>query len=308
MSLLTACTEASPGVSYFAPASGGGGGGGGSSLQSPATITPAPVGTCSLAIESLDSTQASLIVSSTGGGGDTGTANILLNGGTATVLAVASTGAGGATVNITGGTAGGANLNLNNEAGFASQISIGATANQVTMLGGASTASLSFSTPAVENQLVIDGVGGHVNVTGLKLVDGVTVPGAITGQNYSNAAIGPSGAAVNITVYPLPAVPAGANSIGWWCYAIGTGSTTDLVSAQACVSVMAYWNGTTFAHGGNVVQVLGGQAGWTAGYFSQIFKSTNLQTLNFFFSYTTGYVLSDMVCVLTQMTGPVPGF
>ena len=37
MSLLTACTEASPGVSYFAPA--GGGGGGGSTLQSPASVT-----------------------------------------------------------------------------------------------------------------------------------------------------------------------------------------------------------------------------------------------------------------------------
>lgn len=307
MSLLTACTEASPGVSYFAPASGGGGGGG-SSLQSPATITPTLAGTCSLAIESNDSAQASLIVSSTAGGGDLGTANILLNGGTATVLGVASTGAGGATVNITGGTAGGASLNLNNSAGFASQIAIGASGSQVTIAGGASTPILAVSTPNIENVLYVDGVGNTVNVSGLKLVTVAAANGAITGQLSSNTPLGPSGAPVNITVYPLPPVPAGAASIGWWCYAIGTGSTTDLVSAQACVSVMAYWNGTTFAHGGNAVQVLGGQAGWTSGYFSQIFKSTSLTGLNFFFSYTTGYVLSDMVCVLTQMTGPVPGF
>jgi hypothetical protein len=70
MSLLTACTEASPGVSYFAPASGGGGGGGGSTLQSPALITPSVSGQALLSIiQSTGSTlpAAGLIVQSTNG-------------------------------------------------------------------------------------------------------------------------------------------------------------------------------------------------------------------------------------------------
>ena len=70
MSLLTACTEASPGVSYFAPASGGGGGGGGSTLQSPASITPSVSGQAVLSIiQSTGSTipAAGLIVQSTNG-------------------------------------------------------------------------------------------------------------------------------------------------------------------------------------------------------------------------------------------------
>jgi len=60
MSLLTACNEASPGVSYFAPASGGGGGGGGSTLQSPASITPAVDGTASFSVLATGAALASV--------------------------------------------------------------------------------------------------------------------------------------------------------------------------------------------------------------------------------------------------------
>jgi hypothetical protein len=64
MSLLTACTEASPGVSYFAPA-GGGGGGGGSTLQSPASITPdVALGDSSLSLTAQGVGNATLSVSS----------------------------------------------------------------------------------------------------------------------------------------------------------------------------------------------------------------------------------------------------
>jgi len=69
MSLLTACTEASPGVSYFAPAGGGGGGGGGSTLQSPASITPAVDGTASFSVLSTGGTLASVEIGDGAQGG-----------------------------------------------------------------------------------------------------------------------------------------------------------------------------------------------------------------------------------------------
>ena len=62
MSLLTACNEASPGVSYFAPAGAGPGPGPGpvSTLQSPASITPAVDGTASFSVLATGAALASV--------------------------------------------------------------------------------------------------------------------------------------------------------------------------------------------------------------------------------------------------------
>lgn len=309
MSLLASVVESAPGQYYFAK-TGTGGGGGGSTLQSPASITPASVGTCSLLVQSIDSTAATLTVTTAGGGADTGSATLTLTGGNATNLNVTSHGAGPASVNVLGGTASNALIDVLADAGQSAIVTLqsGAVSNQTTIqqLGN----SLSISTPLVTGAVIIDSATNNVSITGLNLVDG-DVAGAITGQNI----LGPSatalnsGAPVTRTSYALPAPSAGPNNIGWWCYTTGTTQTTGSPSSvQSCLSVMAYWNGTAFSYGGNMFNFINaGGGGVAAATFAQLFLSVDRTTVVFYCDIGVAGNLADMYWAATQMTGAQPG-
>ena len=314
MSLLPHDTFVNANRQLFADLGSGGGGGGGSTLQSPASITAAPAGTCSLLIQSIDSTPATLTVTTGGGGADTGAATLTVTGGASTNLNVTTDGAGPAAVNVLGGTAGNAIVDLVADAGQSSIISLqsGIVANTTTIeqLGNV----LTVSTPTVQNAISVSSGSNKVTVVGLTVADDTIagVQGAITGQNVLGPSATPlaSGVPTTQTVYPLPAPAAGANNVGWWCYAVGTGETgaPSLNSIQSSISVLAYWNGTTWSKGGNMCQVLGGIGGWTAAYFAQFFLSLDRTTINFYFNIGVAGTLTDMTWVATQMTGAQAGF
>jgi hypothetical protein len=296
MSLLPNDTFVNAGRALWA-AAGSGGGGGGSTLTSPASVTPADDGTASFTVAA---------------GNTYADASLSVNAGAARVGTIGLTGE-DATMNITAGR----NATLALTPGFTGQaiLSIGDTPNiGATLSMGTGGNAVSLQTSSLEPRLNAF-VGGSVPLTirptsvtvnGLTLENIGSVPGAITGQNYIAPTLINGGNPVNVTDYPLPAPPAGVVNVGWWVYSIGSNSTTDLYSVQAGVSVTAYWNGTAFTQGGNVCQVLGGSAGWTAGHFAQIFKAINQQTLQFFYANATPLV--GIYVSATQLTGAVPGF
>jgi hypothetical protein len=169
-------------------------------------------------------------------------------------------------------------------------------------------------TPVVQNAIAVSSATNKVTVTGLTLADNTIagVQGAITGQNI----LGPSATALNggvpvtRTSYPLPAPPAGANNVGWWCYTTGTVQTTGSpLSVQSCLSVMAYWNGTAFSYGGNMFNVLnaGGTGVTPPITFAQLFLSGDRTTVVFYFDIGVAGSLADMYWAATQITGAQPG-
>lgn len=304
MSLLKAGVYANANTPLFALA-GSGGGGGGSTLQSPASILPASAGTCSLLVQSADSTPATLTVSTAGGGADSGVAAINLTGGTSSTLTVQCDGVGSAIVNVEGGTAANATVNIASLGTNNAVLSMGLAATSAT-ISCAPNGNLSFTPDSGVTALTVVNSPPSLLATGLKLQDAGGQQGAITGQNYIKNALG-LGVPTSQTNYALVSPPAA--NVGWWCYSVGTTEATVLNCSQSCVSTMAYWNGTTFTFGGNVAQPLGGVGGWTNNQFAQLFLSTDRTAINFFFNDgTTVGTLAAMYYSATQMTGAQPGF
>lgn len=315
MSLLPHDTYVNANSPLWAAAGSGGGGGGGSTLQSPASITAAPAGTCSLLIQSNDSTPATLTITTGGGGADTGTATLTVTGGAASNLNVTADGAGAASVNVLGGTAGDALVDLVADAGQSSIISLqsGIVANTTTIeqLGNV----LTVSTPTVQNAISVSSGSNKVTVIGLTVADDTVagVQGAITGQNVLGPSATPlnGGVPVTRTPYPLPAPPAGANNVGWWLYSVGTTEVAGSpLSVQSSISVMAYWNGTTFTKGGNMFNVLnaGGGGVTPPQTFAQLFLSNDRTTVVFYVDIGVSGNLATMTWASTQMTGAQAGF
>jgi hypothetical protein len=171
--------------------------------------------------------------------------------------------------------------------------------------------NMSFTPDSGVTALTVVNSPPSLLATGLKLADAGGQAGAITGQNVIANQPLASGVPVNQTVYPLANPGAAPANVGWWLYSTGTTETGSgsLNSIQSSLSVMAYWNGTTFSKGGNVSAVLGGPGGWTSAYFAQLFLSTDRTTVNFFFSEGAGAgTLAGMYYSATQMTGAQASF
>jgi len=305
MSLLKAGVYANANTPLFALA-GSGGGGGTSTLQSPASVTAAASGLCSLTLESFDSALASLTVTSNAGGADTGTAAVNIIGGASAIVSVTNDGAGTAVLNVNGGTAGNASVNINSQGANTANLVMGVQGASATVACNAA-GNLSLTPNSGVTALTVVNSPPSLLATGLKLADAGGQQGAITGQNYIKNPLVNGVPVSQQGPYPL-ATPPVAN-VGWWCYSVGTTEATVLNCSQSCVSTMAYWNGTTFTFGGNVAQPLGGIGGWTNNQFAQLYLSTDRTTINFFFNdgSTTG-TLSAMYYSATQMTGAQPGF
>jgi len=313
MSLLPRDTFVNANRQLYADQGSGGGGGGSSTLQSPATITPTPTGAVSLSLSSSDAGPATLTVT-TVASSDFGAATVLVAGGTNAEMTVTSAGAGPAVINVEGGTAGSASVNLQSQAGEAAEITMGPVGTQC-VLSCDDTGELTV-TPSISTEplITVQNVGSaNVIVSGLKLVDVTSAAGAITGQNILGPSPTPlnSGVPVNQTTYPLPNPGAAPVNVGWWLYSTGTTETgaPSINSIQSSLSVMAYWNGTTFSKGGNMMQVLDGTGGFAANYFAQFFLSLDRTQVCFFFNQGAGVgTLATMTFAATQMTGAQAGF
>ena len=307
MSLLPNDTFVNAGRALWAVA-GSGGGGGGSTLQSPASVTAASSGICQFTVGSNDSAPATLTVTTGGGGADLGAAAINLIGGVSSILAVECDGAGAALVNVTGGTAGNATINVLSQGANNATLNMGTSTTFATVLCN-SAGNLSFTPDSGVTALTVVNSPPNLLATGLKLSDAGGQAGAITGQNVLGPSAAPlnGGAPATNTIYALPNPGSGATTVGWWLYSVGTSEVSG-PSVQACVSVMAYWNGTTFSKGGNVSAVIGGSTGWLAGTFAQMVLSNDRTTVTYAFNIGVSGSLATMSYAATQMTGAQTGF